>query len=106
MGGIKSKTLKILNPVGAWLTDKTGEAVFDPLYAQQKASEQRIKEAESSVDKIINTSEQNSATAIAAKEAARIEALRLKKKKGFRSTILTGPLGDPNNPPLSKTEIL
>lgn len=52
------------------------------------------------------TSKDELATEISAKEAARIETARLKKKKGFRSTILTSPLGDTNTPPLKKAEIL
>ncbi|MFH1640362.1 MAG: hypothetical protein ABIA66_00190 [Candidatus Omnitrophota bacterium] len=39
------------------------------------------------------------------KEAARLEAERMKKRKGYRSTILTGPQGVEENPTLLKTTL-
>jgi hypothetical protein len=44
-----------------------------------------------------------SAKELAAKEAAKVEVDKLKKKKGFRSTILTGPLGATDTFLTSKT---
>ena len=39
------------------------------------------------------------------KEAARLERERMRKRKGFKSTILTGPEGITNDPDLLKQRL-
>ncbi len=102
MGGIKS----VLDPAGAITGKKASWYKYVDPIGSKIIDKFRPEAKEDAVDNLIDTSEQNSVTAMAAKEAARIEVERLKKKKGFRSTILTSPLGDPNNSPTKKAAIL
>jgi hypothetical protein len=103
MGNIKS----ILDPAGA-ITGKKAKfyKYIDPIGSKIIDKVRPETNVTSDLNDVMDVSQDNLATEISAREAARIEANRLKKKRGFRSTILTGPLGDPNNPPLKKTEIL
>jgi hypothetical protein len=107
MGGMSSKQLRWFHPIESYITKKTpfdDEAIITPLEDQAKKNEEALADMKNQLN--TETSKDDFVTKMSAREAARIETARLKKKKGFRSTILTSPLGDTNTPPLKKAAIL